>query len=125
MKVLNSHNDCKLYLYVYPKTASFSPHSFLVKSTLNCDVKKRSASAQTEVLKDILFVGPPLPLKYSVLSVRMFTRPSVRVSILLSISLYGLYLRYPSTDSILLLHVEKPYIEAVQRGLLLFFFLKN
>ena len=30
-------------------------------------------------------------------------------------SLYGLYLRNPSRDLILLLHMERTYIEAVQR----------
>ena len=39
--------------------------------------------------------------------------PSVRVSTLLSTSLYGLQLRNPSTNLIFLLHMEKTYIGAV------------
>ena len=42
--------------------------------------------------------------------------PSVRESTLSSMSLYGLYLRNPSTDTIRFLHMERRYIRAVQRG---------
>ena len=36
-------------------------------------------------------------------------------------SLYGLYLRKPSTDSISLSHMEKTYIELCNGGLILIF----
>ena len=39
-------------------------------------------------------------------------------------SLYGLYLRNPSTDLIFLLHMERTYIGAVRRGINFDFFLK-
>ena len=81
----------------------------------------------------VLF-SPPPPLQRRagnyciVLAVRPYSHLSHRVSTLLSISLYRLYLRNPSTDLFLLLHMERPYIGAVQRGgggSLLLIFLEN
>ena len=40
-------------------------------------------------------------------------------------SLYGLYLRNPSTDLIFLLHMERTYIGAVQRRVNFDFFIEN
>ena len=46
---------------------------------------------------------------------------SVRVSTLMSISVYGRYVRNPSTYIILLLHMERTYIELCNKGLILIF----
>ena len=51
--------------------------------------------------------------------------PSVHVSTLLSITLYDLYLRNPSTDLIFLLHMERTYIGAVQQKINFYVFFRK
>ena len=51
-------------------------------------------------------------------SVRLSVCPSVRLSTPVGLCLYGRYLGYPSMDSFLLLHMERPYIGAVRRGVI-------